>query len=144
MTTGRPSRSRLAARGAAALCSGISAFQVVLAAGAPLGRAAWGGGSAELSELQRVASGGMALVWGGAAAAFLAFSGDLAEGRHRGSRGLRRVVWAVAGVGGVGTLMNLASPSPWERAIWAPVALATAVLAAVAARSADAEVSLRR
>ena len=132
---GRDERGRWAARGAAALCSGIAAFQLALVGGAPWGRAAWGGQQAELPDVLRVASGGSALLWTGAAVALLAFSGDLADGRYRGAVGLRRVTWAVAGVSGVGTVMNLVSRSGLERGIWAPIALSTAVLAAVAART---------
>ncbi len=124
-----------AARVAATACLGIAGFQVLLAAGAPLGRAAWGGGAAELSGVQRVASGGAALVWAGAAVTLLAFVGDLAGGRHQGSRRLRRVVVGIAAVSGLGAVLNLASSSPWERGIWAPAACATALLAGYTARS---------
>ena len=91
--------------------------------------------------MQRVASWSAALLWAGAAVAILAFSGDLAGGHYRGSRRLRPVVWAIAGLSGVGTLMNLASSSPWERSIWAPVALASALLAGYLARSVDSAAS---
>jgi hypothetical protein len=136
MTTGRRgNRALLAARAAALLCSLIAGFQVLLAAGVPWGRAAWGGGQVELSDVQRVASGGAALLWAAAAVALLAFAGDVASGRLQGSPALRRIAWIIAGISGIGALMNLASPSVWERSIWAPVALATAVLSATAARS---------
>jgi hypothetical protein len=130
-------RRGTAARGAAVLLAGISGFQVLLAAGAPLGRAAYGGGEAELSDLQRMTSGGAALLWAGSAVVVLTFAGEVAGGRYRGSRGLRRVVWLVAGVSGVGAVLNLASSSPWERFGWAPVALATAVLTGIVARTVE-------
>ena len=38
----------------------------------------------------------------------------------------------------VGALMNLASPSPWERFLWGPLALILAVLCLLVARSGSA------
>ena len=65
----------------------------------------------------------------------LAFAGELAGGRYRGSRVLHRGIWAVAAISGFGALLNLASPSMWERLIWVPVSLATCVLSVLVARS---------
>ena len=127
-------QGQMAARVAAGLCSIVAGFQVVLAAGAPFGRIAFGGGQVELSEVLRTTAGGAAVLWAGAVGALLAYSGDLAGGRLRGARGLRPVLVAVAVISSVGVLMNLASPSMWERIIWTPVALATAVLTVVALR----------
>ncbi len=47
---------RWAAWGAAALLVGLAVFQLLLAAGRPLGRAAWGGRRERLTPAQRVAS----------------------------------------------------------------------------------------
>ena len=45
------------------------------------------------------------------------------------------MVWLVAAVSGSGAVLNLASPSMWERVIWVPVSLATCVLAVLVARA---------
>jgi hypothetical protein len=42
--------------------------------------------------------------------------------------------WILVGVLSLGALMNLASPSSWERFLWGPVALILAVLCLVLAR----------
>jgi hypothetical protein len=49
--------------------AGVAAFEMALALGAPLGRAAWGGAHAHLSAGLRIASAGAAAVWLGAALA---------------------------------------------------------------------------
>lgn len=49
-------------------------------------------------------------------------------------RGRRQVLWGLAAYSALGTAMNLASPSPVERGIWAPVALTLTVLFSVLAR----------
>jgi hypothetical protein len=137
MGGGRTTSGIAAARGAAALCAGTAGFQAALAAGVPWGRAAWGGARAELPNELRIASGGASLAWATTAAALLAYSGDLGDGRFRGHGRLRRVAWGVTAVGGAGTLLNLATPSRIERTVWAPTSLALAVLARHAARSVE-------
>jgi hypothetical protein len=114
----RPSRP---ADIATILLGGVAAFQIALVAGAPWGAAAWGGAnSGVLPPSLRVASAGSALVH-----VLLAVTAGStlvpARRRHR--------VLAVASGGMVlGTVMNLASPSDIERALWTPVAAALAVL----------------
>ena len=60
---------------AAVGCLGIAAFQVALAAGAPFGRAAWGGSHERLPRKLRVASAVAAGVWVLAALVVLADAG---------------------------------------------------------------------
>lgn len=114
---------------AAALLALLAAFHLSLALGAPWGRAAFGGADGGvLSPGLRAASAG-AVVLDVVLAGVLA--GVLVRGRAR-----RVVLWVLAGYFMVGTVMNAISPSPVERAIWTPVALALSVLAVVLAVSA--------
>lgn len=109
-------------------------FQVALAAGAPLGRAAWGGGhTGTLPQQLRVAS----LV----AAAFWVLAGLVLLRRAGHLTGLLPLTvaqwgtWIVAGLLVLGTVMNVASPSGWERYVWGPFAATLAVLCFLAARA---------
>jgi len=127
----RPPRSRAAALAAAAFI-GMAGFEIALARGAPLGRAAWGGANAHLQPGLRIASVG--------SAALLVFAALIVLGRV-GSRlsplpstFTRRGTWVLVGVLTLGTLMNFASPSAWERFLQAPIALVMAVLCFVVAR----------
>ena len=130
---GRPAR-RWAAAAAAISFAGITGFEVALAAGAPLGHAAWGGAHAHLATGLRVASGVSALIWILAALLVLGRAG------YRISPIPWRVcqygTWALVGLLTVGTLMNLASRSNWERYLQAPIAFATAVLCLLVVRGA--------
>jgi hypothetical protein len=47
---------------------------------------------------------------------------------------LQRGSWILVALTLVGALMNFASPSPWERFMWAPVTLALAGLCFLIAR----------
>lgn len=106
-----------------AALGGITAFQVALAAGAPFGSLAYGGAHDGVLPLSlRVASGAAALVWG---SAMLAVS----SGRPRSLRGQHALFTGIAGVAGVGALVNLVSPSLPERLLWVPVTVALAVAA---------------
>jgi peptidoglycan/LPS O-acetylase OafA/YrhL len=107
--------------------SAMLVFQVALAAGAPLGHAAWGGTHAHLSTAQRVGSA--------ISVAFYALA-ILVVRRRAAGRTERRYRWAtlgLVGILGLSALINAASGSPWERYLLAPVALVLAVLCAVAA-----------
>ena len=84
----------------------IALFQVALALGAPLGRAAWGGGHA----------------------------GTLPTGLRIASA-VAIAIWAFAMVLVLGALMNFASPSAWERFLWGPVGLVMSGLTLVLART---------
>jgi hypothetical protein len=110
----------------------IAVFQAALAFGAPLGRAAWGGTRAHLPPGLRVASGAAAVFWSLAATVVLARAGV-------GATFLPDVVarwgtWILIVVLGLGAVMNAASSSPWERYLWAPLALGLAVVCFFVAR----------
>ena len=109
----------------------IAAFQAAIAFGAPFGRAAWGGSSTHVPPRLRVASGVVAVVWLFAAFVVLERAGDDVPAV---SLGVARVgAWVVAGVLILGTLVNLASRSRLERAIWAPTSLVLAILTTIVA-----------
>lgn len=98
----------------------IAAFQVALAAGAPWGRAAWGGRHAgRLPGSLRAGSAIAAVVWALAAVAVAAR--------------IEWATWVLVGLLALGTLMNLASSSPWERFGWAPFSATLAALCIAAA-----------
>lgn len=121
LSVGRPS-GRADRIGASLLLGGITAFQAALVAGAPWGRLAWGGThEGTLPPSLRVASGAAAVLWGAATVA-------VAAALPRSTRGHRLLLRGVSGVCAVGAALNLASPSPAERALWAPVSAAVAVL----------------
>jgi hypothetical protein len=111
----------------------IAVFQVALALGVPWGRAAYGGTSERLPPELRVASAVAAVVWLLAAVVVLGRGGYW--GSPRRSAALRWGTWLVAGLLGLGALVNFASSSPWERFGWGPLALLLAIGCVVLARS---------
>ena len=118
-----------AGRAAATLIGTTALFQVALAIGAPWGAAAWGGQHpGVLPARTRWASAGSALVL--ASVAVVAGTPDLVGPVLR-----RRVLVGATGYFALGTVINAASRSPVERAIWTPVALTTAGLLRQATRS---------
>lgn len=107
-------------RATAAALAVVGGFQAALAAGAPWGRAAYGGthhGSlpGRLRAVSAAASivycAGAALVWGDAGS----------------QQARRRAFTALSVFMVVGTLVNGASRSPVERTLWAPFTAATAI-----------------
>jgi hypothetical protein len=110
----------------------IAAFQAALALGAPLGRAAWGGARSHLPSRLRVASGVAVGFWVLAAAVVLARSG--ADATFVPEVVARWGTWTLVVVLPIGAAMNAASSSPWERFLWAPIALVLAVLCFLIAR----------
>ncbi|WP_158850120.1 hypothetical protein [Saccharothrix deserti] len=110
----------------------MSAFQALLAAGIPLGRAAWGGAAAELPTALRIASGVATVFWLVAAAVVLRRGGYRV--RWVPERVAKVGTWALVGLLTAGMLMNLASPSPWERYGWAPMIAVLAALCLAVAR----------
>jgi hypothetical protein len=121
---------RRAAQAASIGFAALAAFEAALAAGAPLGAAAWGGADAHLTTGQRVASAATAAFWLAAIAVVRGRATGRAERRYRwGTLGL---VALLAG----SALVNVASASPWERYLLAPVALVLAGLCAVVVREA--------
>lgn len=110
----RPTRT-VAVAGSA----GLLGFQLALAAGAPWGAFSWGGRHpGTLPRDLRVASAASTLVYAGSIAA--------AASRTESAR-LTQVRTAYTILYAVGTVMNAASRSTGERALWTPVAGALAV-----------------
>jgi hypothetical protein len=114
--------------------AGLAVFQLLLAVGAPLGEAAWGGANhGRLPTDLRIGSGIAIVVYAVAGSVILARAGF----------GVRFVPGTLARVGSwvlvvlltVGSLANFASQSPWERYLLGPVTLVLAALCLVVARS---------
>lgn len=118
-TTGR---ARAAATVAATLAVGVAGFQVALAAGAPWGEASWGGQQPVLPTGLRVASAASVVGWAAVAAVALR-QGGRDTWAPVPDRWLRRVTVGLTAYTALGALMNLASPSAVERAVWAPTTL---------------------
>jgi hypothetical protein len=128
--------ARKAALAATVGFAGLAVFQLLLAAGAPFGEAAWGGTTeGQLSTGFRVGSAMSLVVYAVAAALIL----------RRTGFPIRWVSLAVARIGSwvlvalltLGALANFVSQSPWERFLLGPVTLVLAGLCLVGARSAD-------
>lgn len=107
----------------------LAAFQAALAAGAPLGHAAWGGEHAELTTSQRA---GSAIAVAFYVAAMLIVRGCAAG---RPERRFRWGTWTLAIVLTLSALANVASDSRWESHFLAPVAMVMAGLCAAVAWS---------
>jgi hypothetical protein len=131
--TTSPSSARTPAVAATAGFLAVAAFQFVLALGAPLGHAAWGGTYAELPPILRVASALAGGVWVFAALLILGRAGLGVASLPRTF--VRRGTWILVGVNLLAALENFASPSSWERFVWGPVALILAALCLFVARS---------
>jgi hypothetical protein len=123
---------KVAAIAAITLLSIVDIFQIALAFGAPLGKAAWGGHEGILPKRLRIASGVAGLVVYPliiVAALDVGFlDRDLLPVNGAS------VMWILAALFAVGALANLASRSPIER-LWAPVSLAIAGCCAFVASS---------
>ena len=117
----------------ASLTGVVAAFQVALAVGAPWGALAMGGRYPGVMPIEiRVAEVFQALLLGFFAAMVLSRAGVLLP---RWSRVSRRVIWVVVGMSAMSVVLNLATPSALERAIWAPVAIVMLVTALAVALS---------
>jgi hypothetical protein len=125
--------ARAAAVAAAAGFLLIALFQVALALGAPLGRAAWGGTHTRLPTDLRLASAAATVAWLLAALIVLGRAGFQVSPLAGGF--VRWGTWILVGVSLLGAFLNFASPSRWERFLWGPIALALAALCFVVARS---------
>lgn len=100
----------------------MGGFQLALAAGAPWGRASYGGAHpGVLPDRLRVVSAGATCVYAGLAWAVVS---PRVPARPR-----RRILTGVAGLMAVATVVNGISPSPPERAIWTPTAALVGALA---------------
>ena len=133
-TTGTQRLSRPRAAVAAAVgFVGLAGFELALALGAPLGRAAMGGTHIYLPAGLRIASGALTILWALAALLILRRAGYRVP--VISARVARAGTWAVAVLLTLGVLMNLASSSDWERYLQAPIAAVMAALCFRVARS---------
>jgi hypothetical protein len=101
--------------------AGMATFQILLAAGFPFGRAAFGGANAVLPAKLRAASAMSALVFCAAFYIVLARAGLV--GTAGESAPVRIGIWVFAAIFALSTLANTASRSRWERFLMAPVGL---------------------
>jgi hypothetical protein len=107
----------------------IAAFQLLLALGAPWGRAAWGGAHDLLPAALRLAST--------LSAGVLLFAAFVVLGRADYWSGpsafYRWGTWALVGLLALSALGNFASASRWERFVLGPVALTVSLLSLIVA-----------
>lgn len=100
--------------------TGVAVFQIALAAGLPLGAYAMGGAfPGRFPPVLRVAATVQGFLVVGMALVVMSRAGVTL---CQWTRVSRRLVWVVVAVGAAGLFLNLFTPSPEERAIWAPVA----------------------
>jgi hypothetical protein len=126
----REEAMRRAARAATIGFAALAVFEAALAAGAPLGDAAWGGSAAQLTTGQRVASAATAVFWIAAIAVVRRRATGRTERRYRWG------TWGLVALLGVSAVVNVASGSAWENYLLAPVGLVLAGLCAVVASNA--------
>jgi FtsH-binding integral membrane protein len=111
----------------------LGVFQLALALGAPLGHAAWGGESADLSSAQRVGSAVSVLLYAAAAVGVLARVGFTTRPRSRPL--LKWFPWVLAGLFALSAIANFASQSHWENIVLGPCAALLAGLCVLIART---------
>jgi hypothetical protein len=117
---------------AVALLLVLTAFQLALALGAPLGQASWGGKyRGKLPPALRAASAANALAIYPVAITYLLASARVVDGHGLPGAG-PVAMWVLVGYFSLGTLASLGSRSPVER-LWSPVLLALAVCCALIA-----------
>jgi hypothetical protein len=115
---------KVAALAAVMLLSIVDIFQIALALGAPLGRAAWGGRhEGVLPRRLRIASGVAGVVVYPLIIVAVLDAGFV--DRELLPVNGASLMWMLAALFAVGALTNLVSRSPVER-LWAPVSLAIA------------------
>ena len=112
----------------------LAVFQASIALGAPVGRAAWGGRVAgRLPTNLRVASAASVAIYLAAVLIVLDRAGmpliDLPDVVAQWG------TWVLVVLLAIGTIVNLASSSPYERFGWAPMAALMALLALFVALS---------
>jgi hypothetical protein len=105
----------------ATLLAALAVFQIALAAGAPLGRFAWGGQHDVLPRRMRIGSV-IAIAMYAVFALFLLSKADLVA--IIGDPLLSIGMWVILIYLTLGTLLNLISRSKHERALMTPVSLA--------------------
>ena len=106
---------------ATTMLGAIAVFQVLLAAGLPYGKAAWGGTHRVLPPKLRWASLASLVVLASMAWVVLARSGLVAPGAE--SAAIRVMIWVFAGFFALNTVGNLASKSVLERSVMTPATL---------------------
>jgi len=116
------------------LLAGLGAFQLALAAGAPLGRFAWGGGQERLSPGLRIGSLVSILIYAAFAVIALERAGLVRLLPDASIAGIG--IWVIVGYSALGVLMNAISRSRPERFTMTPLAFALGALALVVALSA--------
>ena len=132
-TNDQPVRPRVAVVLAAGLLI-VTAFQAALTLGAPLGAAAQGGTNpGQLPDALRLVTGLLVVLWLFAALLVLARGGIALLPLPRGVT--RLGTWVLVGLLGLGSLMNFASSSPWERFGWGPFTLVLFAFGVALARS---------
>ncbi len=132
-TNDRPVRPRVAAVLAVG-CLILVAFQAALTLGAPLGAAALGGANpGQLPNALRMVTALSTVAWLFAALLVLARGGVAVIALPKAVT--RAGAWVLVGLLGLGTLLNFASSSPWERLGWGPFTLVMFTLGVVLARS---------
>jgi hypothetical protein len=105
----------------AIVVSGVIAFQIALALGAPWGAYAMGGTfPGRFPPRMRIAAVVQAALLAVTVAIVLSRSGLVLTGWSEAARWL---IWAVVAVALVALVLNAISPSAGERRIWVPVAL---------------------
>ncbi len=118
--------------------AGYAVYQLALAAGAPLGRGAWGGTQTELPTSLRLASAVAIVFYGFAASVVLRRAGFRI--RWISPTVARIVTWVLVVILTLSAFGNFLSQSPWERFLNGPIALVLAALCLVVARNADGTV----
>jgi hypothetical protein len=122
--------------------AGLAVFQFALIAGAPLGRAAWGGTATQLPQSLRLASAVTILIYVLGALLVLRRAGFTI--RWISAEFARWGTWALVIILTLSALPNFLSQSPWERFLLAPTALLLAVLCLIVAlKGADASTTSR-
>jgi hypothetical protein len=101
--------------------AGFAVYQVLLAVGLPVGRAAFGGAHRILPLGLRAASGVATIVLLVALYVVLARGGVIGSA-HRSTL-VRDGIWILIVIFGVSALANAVSKSPWERFVMAPLGL---------------------
>jgi hypothetical protein len=115
---------------AAAILAALAVFQLALAAGAPLGRFAWGGSHVVLPRHLRVASAVSIVLYAVFALVLLDRAGLVEILSENASR---IAAWVLAAYFALGIVMNAISRSRSERIVMTPVVALLAVLSAIVA-----------